>query len=465
MKRRLAAMGALAAISFGGFSLHLIAGFTGHIVPVVANPGAQRVFEASRPAVALIQVDVTLHTNVAEPKLSAAGSRLVASRTGAGGDPASTVDAILSNPAANLAAGPRSVKEDFYLRDSGTGFFVSEDGQMITASHVVARDAADLAAEMQRNFDDSPSISGVDQDLLGRLAAAAPGFQPDATSQAALAAWLPGYLKQNTVVTGSEQRIAVGYGTATISDRLMSAGDHAEVLTAEPPYPGKDVALIKVGIVGAVPALAVSAEESPWQGETSDMIGYGPALDPLGPTGEEPRSPRLETGTVRSYEDRTGFTTYGTDAVSRQGDSGGPLLDADGKVVGMVSYSGTNDSGQSIFGENYFIPASIIREVMAKGKTRPPPTGAAITGRYYRALAAADRQYYRDAVALLEPIHARAPADLEARAALEADAAAISAGRDRTPARIPGSAVGLWIGLLAAALEWALALRPLRPPR
>ena len=466
-KRRLMAIVALAQIALFGFVLMLIANFGEALIPPsVPHPSAQRIFEASRPGVALVQVDLTLHTTVAEPTLSSAGLSMDASRTPGGVDRAGALDTLLSDPGRYFAPGPSGVKEDFYLRDSGTGFFVSEDGRMVTASHVVARDQADITDEMKQNFDDPTNTTGVANDLFRIVTADVPGFQPGAVAQAALDAWLPGYLKANTAIDSSDKQIAVGYGTATIGDQLMTAGDHAEVVAAEPAYPGKDVAIIKVGVTGATPALEISAESSPADAETADLIGYGPPTTAAGAPVDETRHVRLEAGTAQNYEDHDGFTAYGTDAVARSGDSGGPVLDGEGRVIGMLSYSSTDDQGQVVQGGNYFIPASVIRSVTLMLKLSKPRAGIGITDTYYRGLAAADNGHYSEAVALFASVHARAPADLEARDRLDAAQAAVKAGRDRTPPSIPWSLLGGVVGVIAAALEWMLALLPIRasPP-
>src|SRR5438046_9811561 len=59
---------------------------------------------------------------------------------------------ILSDPATYLGPADTRAKEDEQLYSSGTGFFVTESGFLVTAAHVVAPTKSDLLTEIL-NFD------------------------------------------------------------------------------------------------------------------------------------------------------------------------------------------------------------------------------------------------------------------------------------------------------------------------
>jgi S1-C subfamily serine protease len=391
-------------------------------------PSENRVFEASRPAVALVGADFTIHTRIAVPVLTAAGSSLLTARAAAGGDLADALDSLLASPEGNLAPGPDRIPEDFFTGYFGTGFFITEDGGMITASHVVAPSDQDLLKDLDSQFDNPQRIQGVGGDLLQPITSARPGLRFDPAARAAIATWLPGYLRQNVSVGATESQIGVSQGKVT--DYFYSRSDHAVVVRAEPAYPGRDVALLKVNVIGAVPALTLSSEDQPSFHEVADVVGYGPLP---GASDLDPLLARFATGRVDDQEVRPDLTTFATEAEFRRGDSGGPVLDEGGKVIGMVSYSESGDNNVSLFGQNYFVPASVIRTTLSRAGIKTMAFGAGLTGGYYRALADADRARYRAAVPILESILSRSPEDLEARDRLQAAQAQIRAGKDRTP--------------------------------
>jgi len=167
--------------------------------PPLATPGEQRVFEATRPAVGFIQVEYDYRTAVRIPALNAAGSHRLAALEATGMKPADSLEAVLSDPVPYLAAGSGTAEEEFFSGGYGSGFFVSQAGRMVTASHVVAPAADDLAAQLKDAYHDRDQLTGVDSDLLGRLAGSLslPEFTLSGAAARAVEGWLPGYLEVN----------------------------------------------------------------------------------------------------------------------------------------------------------------------------------------------------------------------------------------------------------------------------
>ena len=435
------------------------AGFAGDVAPP-PPPSELRVFEASRPAVAMVNSDWNYNTSVKVPDLTPAGAAVFHSLTAGHTPPEAVVDALLANPEAYLRPGAVPLPEEYTSSGWGSGFFVDEKGTMIAASHVVAPGHAHLQDELNRLFDDPLATKGVDGDLAMAMAKELdlPDFTTSGPWPEAVAGWLPGYLKANTTIESETTDLTVAYGTV---DPNRYQSDSATVVHAEDPFPGRDVAVLKVAIQGSVPALPLSGEDHPVMGEVADKIGYGL---PASAGESDPLPAGFAEGRVDASNLGEGLDAYATEADFHPGDSGGPVLDGQGRVIGMISYSGSYDNGSSAFGQNYFIPAIVIRTTLARAGVRPDP--GTLTESYYRALAQADRSRYRAALPLLASIHAADPEDPYVAADRTSADAAIRAGKDRTGLGTPWLPMAGGLAIAAAVLTIAGAAwlsRPVRP--
>ena len=116
-----------------------------------------RIFAASRPAVMLIQANYQVTVSTPEPTIPKASEdrltrELIAmARAGrlslqqAAIDQAA-VNLILDNPDAYFVPGTNRINDEVDLVSSGSGFFATEDGYLITASHVVSASKDDIRA-------------------------------------------------------------------------------------------------------------------------------------------------------------------------------------------------------------------------------------------------------------------------------------------------------------------------------
>ena len=85
----------------------------------------------------------------------------------------------------------------------------------------------------------------------------------------------------------------------------------------------------------------------------------------------------LTSGHARSKIARTDWTAIGTDADVTHGNSGGPVLDRNGDVVGMISFGA--DANGNAPAQNYFVPADVVRQLLAKADVKPNPGRATQT--------------------------------------------------------------------------------------
>jgi hypothetical protein len=132
-------------------------------------------------------------------------------------------------------------------------------------------------------------------------------------------------------------------------------------------WPGKDVAVIKIQATNLF-TIPVSDGPAPRPDSTVLCLGFpGKAVQQGSMTKTAQFRVILHSGKVGQVLPTTsGFDAIHTDADINHGDSGGPALSEEGLVVGL-SVSGQEDAP----GQNYLVPASVIRERMAEAGLRP----------------------------------------------------------------------------------------------
>jgi S1-C subfamily serine protease len=398
-----------------------------------------RIFHASRPAVMLVQAEYTVQASIPDADLAPGkqtdlqNQLLAMYRSGqlpldqnAFGQ--ASFNIIAANPDAWLAPTSSRTLESFDLVNSGTGFFVTEDGYFVTASHVVSAAKDDIKSEIVY-LDSQPSGAADIRSQLKQTLESGTGITVSDAQLDRLSGfvqrWVAKYITLDKV--DATYHLASG-ARVEAGDRVTTTGILATLVQNEPAFPDRDVALLKAN-VQAVPALRLAARE-PGLGQADYVVGYPRKgyLQEAAPFNATVPVV-LTSGHVRSKITRTGWTAIGTDAVVTHGNSGGPVFDRNGDVVGMISF-GTDASGKAP-AQNYFVPADVVRQLLAKAGVKPNPATATQT--YYRALQEGDARYYRHELPSLQALADRMPADTYVKDEISTVKSAILSGQDRTP--------------------------------
>ena len=439
----------------------------------------QRIFTASRPAVVLVQANYGLTVSVPDATLPQASKNrltreltaLVASGrvayNGAAIDQAA-VNLLLGNPDAYFVPGGNRTSDDVGLVTSGTGFFVSEDGYLITASHVVSAKKEDIRAEIV-DLAKGPGQLADLRKAVKRSVLEDTGLTLSDSQLDKLVDWQQRWYDKYMAIDSMDVRYYLASGTVEAGQHLVSTGSRLSLVRAEDVYPGRDVAVMKADIT-TVPALALAAAD-PKPGARSYVIGYPrkgyleeeAQLDATVP-------PTLTTGTMRDAVNLdSGWTAYGTDAAMTHGNSGGPVLDARGQVLGMASFAETDENGKPVSdGNSYFVPASVIRETLTNTYATAAP--GTLTSLHYRALAQDDLHHYRHELAILSQVQSRSPWVSYLTEEISTAQSAVLSGKDQTPPELRGyvpvgaASAGIAILLAATAGIW-LRLRRRRAAR
>jgi serine protease Do len=345
-----------------------------------------------------------------------------------------------------------------------TGFSVNPDGWIVTAGHCVSFGDKELRNQLLYEyltsegwtFDDQGNIatwdgtpiSSVDRETAGTWVRYVDAcFTEETTCEVG-----------GTDRTGrhlAEPEVLAYVARTRTAGADFTAGSQA-IIRKVSPIDGEDVAVLKVETRN-LPTVQLGTTDSlkPQDGITA--VGYPVSVSATTSSGTI--APSLVSGIISAIRVEDGSRRLQTDARLEEGMSGGPVLDGAGKVIGLVSYGTTRESGETAFA--YVRTAESIRAAMAEVgvSNTPGPTDLA----FRQALELLDAHHYQAALTKLQEV-ANLDPDHDAARQLLADAqAAVAAGRDvpvqpRTSPSTADNNGGLPLTLVLAALAVVLVV-------
>ncbi len=427
-----------------------------------------RIFEASRPAVMLIQTNYKVTVSLPEPTLPKASEdrldqQLIA-MVRAGKLPLqeaaieqAAVNLMLDNPDGYFVPGTTRINDDLSLVSSGSGFFATEDGYLITASHVVSASKDDIRA-LITEIEKKPARLAEGRTELQRIVREKSGITLNQSQLDTMISWQASWVDKYATVDKVDAQYYLASGTVEAGQHLVTTGTRLSLVTAEPAFPGRDVAVMKAD-VSSVPALALSTV-TPSLGASTYVIGY-PRRGYLEEAAQVEATviPTLSSGALQGQKPMDGgWWALATNAQVTHGNSGGPVLDSRGRVLGIVSFATTNATG-AVEGDGFFVPSDVLRETLDKA-TAKPVTGT-LTSLYYQALSQGDFRHYRHELAILSQVQTRSPWHAYVKDDISATQSAVLSGKDQTPPELSGlqtPAAGAAGGAAVLAVVTLLAL-------
>jgi hypothetical protein len=134
----------------------------------------------------------------------------------------------------------------------------------------------------------------------------------------------------------------------------------------------RDLALLKVD-ASSLPSLRVSGSARVLIGDRTHVLGYpgevlthellkrGAAVEAI-----------VTTGAISGFKnDIAGNAVIQTDAAATAGNSGGPAINADGDVIGVLTFVSMGSEGAVVQGFNFIIPAADVLAFVAGTDARP----------------------------------------------------------------------------------------------
>ena len=407
----------------------------------------ERITAGSRPAIVLVQANYVITTSIPSFTIPQSKEDLlvnqVIARVRAGtvapnqaAAERAAVNLVVAHPDTYYVPGAR-VHDDYDIVSTGSGFFVTEDGYLVTAAHVVSADKAEIRAEAISLAQDPDNIAQERRELADSFARDT-GLSLTSAQVNSMVKFVNRWYTKYLLVDKVDVKYYLGSGSVETGDRLVGAGARATVVSIDPTATGHDIAIMKADL-NHVPTLDL-AKGSPHLGDTTYAIGYPRQgyLDEEAPL-DQTIGATMTSGKIGTTTSRTGgWTAWGTNAQFTHGDSGGPVVGADGKVLGVISFIEADENGNQLPGQGYFVPAEFVVADLAAASVHPTNDPKGLTGTYYAALAHGDNQWFRPELALLQQIKDRAGWQAYVGDDISHTQSQILSGNDKTPPDLRG---------------------------
>lgn len=241
----------------------------------------------------------------------------------------------------------------------GSGFIVSEDGYIVTNSHVVSLQTVKVDAMtdsvLQEMYEGSLSLS--DEESRSVFASDADAYEFSKKIFDMVSARSNFELHQEVIVLNPSSN-------KESLDDLKQDGFLASVISVNDNFynDDKDVAIIKIDQEN-LPTLPLGNAENIKVGTPISIFGF-PATAEF--NSRNPLESTFTQGVISALKnsEKKIFKVFQTDAKVSEGSSGGPLVAADGSVIGIVTFE--SNQLQKNSGDNFAfsIPIEIVKNMI-----------------------------------------------------------------------------------------------------
>jgi len=419
----------------------------------------QEVFEAAKPAVVMVETDNAVTWSVPQPALTTQKEQqlrnavvaMVRSGQVANNETAigqASVRLLVDNPGGWFTAGGQRHQQTDSVLALGTGFFVTENGYLLTNNHVVETSADDVRQQL---LDQLQRASGDPKELATFRDETSRGLGvPVTDAQAAkLFTWMLGVFRSDLRVTSVTPTYRIGFGIVSPAD-VQAKGTPVKLVAHGQSTPGRDVAVLKAA--GGPYLSLAAATGAPGRGAGLAVIGY-PCRCGGGATFDSAQAlrPVLTSGSAREEVVMSGgWNALGTDAPIEHGNSGGPVLDESGRVVGLATFSDAAAAGAP---RSFAVPMTVASQFTSEAHVRPAQ--GTLGPKYAQAVSEFRQEHFRAALPLFQQVASADTTNPYAAQYVVQSQHAIAAGRDQTPplmGALPAVAVGVYVAVSLVAV-------------
>lgn len=282
-----------------------------------------------------------------------------------------------------------------HITTSGTGFFITEDGSVVTNCHVVD-EAGD---EIRKKFILSAFRQVTESNINALQAAWAVTFS-DEQKELLYSTFAKVYSSiQSILLENFQKNIYVVFATDTSGNQPASKTAIAQLVTKGQSMPGKDVAILKIENKQPLPALHLAGSMLPRIGDGVFVFGYP---DPVSTneylSAESILEPTLTTGIISGIRKTTNsWSVVQMDADINHGNSGGPVCNEKGEVIGIATFGSIESrTGALAAGMNFSIPVNVLVQFLDSAGIYPKQ--GRVSKLYNRIMDDYDNEEYRSAL-------------------------------------------------------------------
>ena len=316
------------------------------------------------------------------------------------------VKALNRNPFRFFSRTSQYLGQQHRIVSSGTGFFVTGNGYIVTNAHILDRDSDYI----RRKF----ILSTYEEVTNANIRALESSWEIKFTDEqrtllnnaysviySQVSSMILNDLKREIFVQTRVDRNGEGLQTRRMPARLIVSGRS---------MPGKDVAVLKVDEVTEMPVLAVGSDSIPRIGERVWVYGFPePVTSNLYLAKETGSEPTLTEGIVSAIKKSIGgWPVIQMDAAITHGSSGSPVCNNRGQVIGLATFGSLEQtSGKLSEAYNFAIPVSIVMEFLDSAKVIPSISLSSVS--YNRAISYYHEEYFGKALQQFQAVQKMNP--------------------------------------------------------
>ncbi len=282
---------------------------------------------------------------------------------------------------------------------TGTGFFISEDGYLVTNCHVIDRDSLFVRKQF---------ILSTFQDVTdANIKALEKSWEVDLNEEQRnllFSTYNAIYSQVSTMfLFDLKKNIYIEYREDNDDTVSAIVTKPAKLILKGKPMPGKDIALLKIDSAKNLPCLLLSKEPIAQVGSQLYVYGYpGYVASNSFLAPDAVIEPTLTTGIISGVKKSIGgWPVIQTDATISYGSSGGPVCNQEGEVIGLATFGSLGQGNAELAsGFNFAIPVSLVQDFIdtARIKTKM----SEVTELFNEGLALYYKEYYRNALSKFE---------------------------------------------------------------
>jgi len=290
------------------------------------------------------------------------------------------VKALYNNPFRFFSGTREYFRQQHRILSSGTGFFITGVGYIVTNAHIIDRDNAFI----RRKFILSTFQEVTDANIRSLQSSWAMTLTDEQRNLLNDAYSLIYSQVSSMIIFDLKKEIYIQYRKNNGESGLSPARMPARVIIKGKPMPGKDVAILKIDSVKQVPTLVFTSDANPRIGEQVLVYGYPePVTSNPYLAKETIIEPTLTAGVISAIKKSLhGWPVIQMDAVISHGSSGSPVCDNKGEVIGLATFGTLEQTtGTLAAGYNFAIPVSVIKEFLDSAGVGAKPSEASLAYR------------------------------------------------------------------------------------